>query len=139
MPAADGPGPCLDLRDVTVLVVEDYDASRRALCAIVTALGARAVPARDAAEALAAVAQEKPDLILCDLRMPGMDGFELLRRLRADVSLAAVPAIAMSGLDSDADREQISLAGFAGHLLKPVDLRMVAAEIERVFGARGKP
>jgi len=116
----------------TVLVVEDYPAARKALCAIVSSFGPTAIGAGDGEEALALALARKPDLILCDIRMPRMDGLELLRRLRAIPELAAVPVIAMSGLGSDVEVSQITAAGFAGHLTKPVDTAAIDGWLRRL-------
>jgi len=126
-----------DPEGATVLVVEDYPAARKALCLLVGSSGAAAYGAEDGASALALATEKKPDLILCDLRLPRMDGFELLRRLRADPILRSIRVVAMSGLGGAVDLERISAAGFDGHLTKPVDYEMIAGLLERLLGIPG--
>jgi CheY-like chemotaxis protein len=118
----------------TVLIVEDYDAARKALCFIVQSCGPLALGAADGEEALAVAAARAPDLVLCDIRMPRMDGFEFLRRLREIPGLQAVPVVAMSGLGSDVELAMIKAAGFAGHLMKPVDSAAIDGLLERFGG-----
>jgi two-component system CheB/CheR fusion protein len=119
----------------TILVVEDYDSARKALCAIVGSFGATAMGAANGEEALLLAAARKPHLVFCDIRMPGMDGFEFLRRLRAIPELASLPVIAMSGLGSDAELAQIEAAGFAARLMKPVLTDVIGAHIESLRDA----
>ena len=102
----------------TVLVVEDYATARKALCLIVSSYGATAIGAANGEEALRMAAARKPDLVFCDIRMPGMDGFEFLKRLRALPGLLSVPVIAMSGVGSEVEVAKIAAAGFAAHLMK---------------------
>jgi CheY-like chemotaxis protein len=128
----------LNLDGVTILVVEDHDPSRKAFCVILRLFGATALPAKDGNEALAVASEKRLDLIFCDLRMAGMDGFELKKRLDGDPALAAVPVVALSGLGSAVDRDRIAEAGFAGHLLKPANYEAIAAQLERFFGDRRK-
>jgi two-component system CheB/CheR fusion protein len=136
MTTAADPDATPNLEGVTILVVEDHDASRKAFCVIVRLFGATALPVRDGQEALAVASAQRPDLIFCDLRMPGMDGFELKRRLDADRALAGVPVVALSGLGSAEERDRIAQAGFAGHLLKPVSYDAIGAQLKQVFGDR---
>jgi signal transduction histidine kinase/CheY-like chemotaxis protein len=115
------------LAGLSLLIVEDSEDSRDALRAVLQQLGADVLLAGDGREALAIVAKMAPDLVLCDLRMPVMDGFEFVRELhRAPVS---PPVVAISGLASDADRERTRAAGFEAHIKKPFDEATVAAAV----------
>jgi CheY-like chemotaxis protein len=89
--------------------------------------------AHDGQEALRVIARTKPAFIFCDLQMPGMDGFELVRRLRADPKLCRIRVIAVSGLGSSNDFIRSSQAGFDGHLVKPITREIIAAQLERAF------
>src|SRR5215469_12588111 len=90
------------LADLTILVVEDHDDARRYIEIFLRQLGANVVGARNAMEALEAVQNRRPNLVLSDIAMPGRDGFELLRQIRAleRAGERAVPIIAMSALVS---------------------------------------
>jgi CheY-like chemotaxis protein len=127
--------PRLDLRSVTVLVVEDHEDSREMLRQIVESFGARVVLASDGREALRIVRWIRPDLVLCDLRMPNIDGFGFIDRIRHDPALSRMAVVAVTALASDADIRRTWEAGFDGHLVKPIDYEVIAAQLERMFWA----
>jgi signal transduction histidine kinase len=111
-----------------ILVVEDVEDSRDAIRAMLEQLGAVVFVADDGFQALDAVERSRPDLVLCDLRMPHMDGFEFVRELHARPDRAHLPVIAISGLASAADHTRTKAAGFEGHIDKPFDdARLLAA------------
>jgi CheY-like chemotaxis protein len=129
--------PRLDLGGLTVLIVEDHADSRDLLRQIVASFGATVVASEDGREALRMVGWMEPHLILCDLRMPSLDGFGFLETLRHHPTLSRTPVIAVTALGSDADVRRTWEAGFNGHLIKPVDYHTVAAALERIFWAQG--
>ena len=120
----------------TVLVVEDDSDSRALMGQMLEALGARAVLAESATGALGALAEEVPDLILCDLRLAELDGFELIRRLRKDPRLSRKPVVAVTALGSAADYQRTWEAGFDGHFVKPFDFDAVAEILGRYLPDR---
>jgi CheY-like chemotaxis protein len=125
----------LDLSGETVLIIEDHADSREMLRQTVASFGATVVVAQDGREALRTVAWVKPDLILCDLRMPGLDGFGFVNTLREHRTLSRIPVIAVTALGTDADFKRTWEAGFNGHLVKPIDYETIAAQLARVFWA----
>ena len=109
------------LNNLTIVVVEDHDDARRYLGLFLDRLGANVVVARNAFEGLEAIKNNRPDLVVSDITMPGMDGFGLLREIRAlgpDAG-GSVPVIAMTALVTHADRARILNAGFQAYLPKP--------------------
>jgi CheY-like chemotaxis protein len=129
----------LDLSGVTILIVEDHEDSREMLRQTIESFGAKVAVAADGREALATAGWLRPDLVLCDLRMPVLDGYGFIERLRADPALSRTAVIAVSALGSDADLRRTFEAGFDGHLVKPVDYETITAQLERIFWAHGRP
>jgi PAS domain S-box-containing protein len=114
-----------------VLVVDDSQDGADSLAMVIRSLGAQARVAYDGQSALAAVAADPPDLVLLDLGMPGMDGFEVAAALRATPSGAGLRLVALTGYGSEEERRRTSAAGFDDHCVKPVDparLRVLLAE-----------
>jgi signal transduction histidine kinase/ActR/RegA family two-component response regulator len=114
-----------------VLLVDDNQDSAESLAALLRVLGHDVSAAYDGHGAIAAARLVKPDLILLDIGMPDMNGYEVARRLRAEPGLGAATLIALTGYGSEDDRRQSRAAGFDGHLVKPIDF----ADLERVLGA----
>jgi signal transduction histidine kinase len=116
------------LDGLCILVVEDVEDSREAICLTLERLGADVLTARDGVEALETVMAEHVDLVVCDLRMPRLDGFEFLHALRNLEGHTPEPVIAISDLTSSGDHRRLKAAGFAGHINKPFDdVRLLAA------------
>ena len=109
------------LADLKIVLVEDHDDARRYLELFLSDLGAKVVVARNGHEGLKAVKDSSPDLVLSDIKMPGMDGFELLKEIRALGPEAGgkVPVIAMSAFFSLTDSARIYHADFQACLPKP--------------------
>jgi len=109
------------LADLRIVVVEDHDDARRYLDLFLGQLGAKVMVARNAFEGLEAIKDTHPDLVLSDIKMPGMNGFELLDKIRALGSDAggSVPVIAMSAFFSETDRKRMHHTDFRACLSKP--------------------
>jgi CheY-like chemotaxis protein len=109
------------LSHLTIVIVEDHDDARRYLSLFLERLGAKVATARNAWEGLEAIKNNSPSLVLSDITMPGKDGFELLREIRAlgPDGEGRVPVIAMTALVTHTDRARILNAGFQGCLAKP--------------------
>src|SRR5262249_26119266 len=103
-----------------VLVAEDHEDSRDALCTLLDALGYRVLAATIGVEALEVARANHPDLILMDMMMPGVDGFQATRTLRADETFRQVPIIAITAMEGA--REAVIEAGCSDLVLKPLDI-----------------
>jgi CheY-like chemotaxis protein len=88
--------------------------------------------AHDGPEALAAVQRSAPEVVLLDIRLPGMDGYEVARRLRRLPGMERVALVALTGWGQEEDRRQSVEAGFDDNLVKPVDLVTLQALLARV-------
>ena len=118
-------GPPTVLRGVRVLIVDDNPDIRELIAAVLGRAQAEVATAASADEALEAVKSKRPDVLLCDLHMPGIDGFELIHRVRAwertGGSGAAIPAAAVSAYASLGRRLRHARDEFQAFLTKPVD------------------
>ena len=112
-----------DLKDLRVLVVEDDPRAREMVTTLLAHYGARVRPAGSVPEAMQTVLDERPDVVVADIAMPGEDGYSLVRRLRAleDPARGRLPIIAVTALASAEDRQRAIGSGFDEHLAKPVD------------------
>ena len=116
-----------------VLVVDDEEGNLRVLQAMLGAEGHRVATARDGDEALAAAAAEPPDLVLLDVMMPGMDGFEVARRLKAAPASRHVPIVLVTALDDRESRLEGLRAGAEDFLSKPVDRAELTVRVRNLL------
>jgi two-component system, cell cycle response regulator DivK len=107
---------------IRVLVVEDEALSRHALCQVLHRCGFFSAGAADGSQALDMVKFFHPQVIIMDLRMPKLDGFEATRRLKADEATAGIPVLALTGSTDPEDRRQAIDAGVDTFLNKPINL-----------------
>ncbi|HEY0321366.1 MAG TPA: response regulator [Pyrinomonadaceae bacterium] len=110
-----------DARLHSVLVVEDSPDTLALLNVLFEKRGCRVLAAESAAEALALAERETPDIIISDIGMPDMNGYELLKSLRRLPGMEHIPALAITGYATEEDRERALAAGFTAHIAKPVD------------------
>ncbi len=98
--------------------------------------------ARNGSEALSMALSHAPDLILMDIQMPLMSGFEAMERLRKNARLAAIPAIALTAMAMPGDRERCLSAGACGYITKPVRMKALKAIVDaalRLGGSGNRP
>jgi DNA-binding response OmpR family regulator len=122
---------------MSVLVVEDLEDASETLAFLLQMNGHRATVARTGEEALGLAALDPPDAVLLDLRLPGVDGWEVARRLRKTLARKRPLIVAVTGCGDAADHRRSAAAGIDLHLLKPVDpqeLMAVLARFARVLG-----
>lgn len=117
----------------TVLIVEDIELNRELLAQLLED-DHRLVFAKDGLAALELAAEARPDLILMDLSLPLMDGWEATRRLKADASLAHIPVIALSAHAMRGDEERARASGCDDYLTKPIDETLLFALVARHLG-----
>jgi two-component system, chemotaxis family, CheB/CheR fusion protein len=119
-----------------VLLVED---SNDVLCVFqfeLKALGYEVDAVSNAEDALVLAQQTTPDVIVSDLSMPGMDGFEFIKRIREIPALSSVPAIAVTGTNSDKVLKRALTLGFTAHVTKPVEMPVLSNRIEQLTSRR---
>jgi CheY-like chemotaxis protein len=122
-----------DLRGVSILVVEDDPDALELMGMFLRPTGATVREARDGYEALMQALESPPDVVFCDLRMPRLDGHALIDQFKRHEDLCGIPFIATTGLGDDEDVLHTCLAGFAGHLVKPITPPMVDALLRQVL------
>jgi len=118
-----------------ILLAEDDRFLRKAAGGMLRKLGHTVITAEDGEEALRMARAELPELILLDLIMPKIQGFEVLRALKADPATRDIPVIILSNLGQDADRQTTLKAGAAGYLVKVnLSLTELGAAVDRAMG-----
>jgi signal transduction histidine kinase/ActR/RegA family two-component response regulator len=130
------PEPEPVLAALRVLVVDDNTDAREMLAEVLQLQGHETHTAPDGEAALGLAERVKPDLALLDIGLPGMDGHELGRRLRALPGLEHIQLVALTGYGQAADRERSRRAGFQAHLVKPVDFNAMGRLMQELFGPR---
>lgn len=118
-----------------ILVVEDNAANLELVRYLLTFSGHIVLQARDGAQGIALARQERPDLIVCDLQMPLLDGYQVLEQLRADSVTATAVIVAVTAFSMPNDREKVMTAGFDGYLSKPIEPERFVDQIEAFLPA----
>jgi two-component system, cell cycle response regulator DivK len=113
----------------TVLLVEDNPANLKLAVVLLEMAGYTVISARDAEAGLALAREERPDLILMDIQLPGMDGLEATALLKRDLATRAIPVIALTALAMRGDEERIRAAGCDGYIAKPMQYQELLAAI----------
>ncbi|HKQ25744.1 MAG TPA: ATP-binding protein [Burkholderiales bacterium] len=124
---------------VRILVIDDNRDAAESLCILLGQVGAEVRVAHDGPEALAAFAVYRPDVVLLDIGMPGMSGYEVARRIRASQQEPRASIVALTGWGQDEDRRRVREAGFDHHLVKPADLEALRSLIASIQTNRARP
>lgn len=119
-----------------ILVVEDDTDNRKIVVKVLVSEGYELLEASDGASALAVARRERPDLIVMDLALPGMDGWEAARRLKADPGTADIPIVALTAFAMRGDEERARQAGCDGYLSKPCRPQAIRDAVRGFLGAR---
>lgn len=112
-----------------ILIVDDNPSNLKLFTFLLASSGYALRTAVDAREALAALAEFHPDLVLLDLQLPDMDGLELARRLKADPSTKDIPIIAVTAYAMKGDEERARASGVDGYISKPIDKNSFRAAV----------
>ena len=115
----------------TVLVVEDHDLNMKLFSDLLETRGHRVLQARDGTEGLQLARQHRPDLILMDIQLPEISGFEVTKWIRAEEGLRYIPIIAVTAFAMKGDEEEIREAGCDAYISKPVSVRNFLELIDR--------
>jgi CheY-like chemotaxis protein len=118
-----------------VLLVEDNEVNRYLVRFVLEQGGFRVITAGNGREAIELAREQRPDLILMDIQMPVMDGYEATVQIRADAQLRAIPVVALTAYAMPHERAQAMAAGCSGHIEKPIDTRTFNAQVSAFIAA----
>ena len=118
-----------------ILVIEDNAANLELVRYLLSFSGYTVLQARDGAQGVELALRERPDLVVCDLQMPLLDGYQVLARLRAEPACAATVVVAVTAFSMPNDRQKVMMAGFDGYLSKPIEPENFVAQIESFLPA----
>ncbi len=113
-----------------ILVIEDNPLNLELMTDLLESFGFTVLASRDGAVGIELVRREKLDLIICDVQMPGMDGYEVANYLKRDPMLRRIPLVAVTALAMVGDREKVLSAGFDGYIDKPIAPELFKKQVE---------
>ncbi|MEO6154608.1 MAG: response regulator [Thermomonas sp.] len=122
-----------------ILVIEDNPANLKLVTLLLRNVGHSVLAARDAESGLTMARAERPDLILMDIQLPGMDGLAATSLLKRDPITATIPVIAVTAMAMKADHQKTKDAGCDGYISKPLRYRELYAAIDLLLGVSGPP
>lgn len=122
-----------DNEEKTILVVEDEEDMAKLLAMRLKVNHFRVLLAEDGEEALSMIREKKPDLVLLDLMLPKVTGYELCRMIKFDEALKSMPVIIHSSLERQIDRERASEVGADAYFIKPFDLELLIIKIKQLI------
>ena len=122
----------------TILIVEDNEKNMKLARDVLQSRGYATLEAVTGEEGVRLAIDRKPDLVLMDIQLPGINGMEALRQVRADPACAKIPVVAFTASVTPTDRSQISAAGFDGFISKPINLKEFLETVKRLMEA-GRP
>ena len=113
-----------------ILVIEDNPTNLQLMVYLLQAFGHTPLEAVDGETGLTMIQREAPDLILCDIHLPGIDGFEVANQLKNHPTLKLIPRVAVTALAMVGDRDRILSAGFDGYITKPITPETFVSQVE---------
>jgi two-component system cell cycle response regulator len=114
-----------------ILIIEDNPANMELMSYLLEAFGHTVLPLYNGEEGVEAARAQLPDLILCDVHLPGMDGYGVLQQLKSEAALRNIPVIAVTALAMVGDRQKLLAAGFDGYLGKPIEPEVFVGQCEQ--------
>jgi two-component system, cell cycle response regulator DivK len=120
-------------RRARILLVEDHPGSRELAEVILERAGYEVIAAADGETGLATARELHPDLIVMDVNLPGLDGLEVTRRLKAQPSTWEIPVLAVTAYAMRGDEERVLAAGCNGYLTKPIDRQLLLSTVARLL------
>lgn len=120
-----------------ILIIEDNPQNLKLARDILDHVGYRILAAENAEHGVALARVHRPDLVLMDVQLPGIDGVEALGRLRADSLTAAIPVVALTAFAMKSDRDRFLAAGFDGYIEKPLNVREFPNQIATLLHRGG--
>jgi two-component system cell cycle response regulator DivK len=121
-----------------VLIVEDNEKNMKLARDILQAKGYQTVEAETGEAGVKLAKERKPDLVLMDIQLPGINGIEAFRQLRAEAATAKIPVVALTASVTPTDRSQITAAGFDAFISKPISLKEFVETVKRLIEGGGK-
>ena len=121
-----------------ILIVEDNDKNLKLVRDVLQVKGYETIEAGTAEDGIALARSRKPDLVLMDIQLPGMNGIDALKVLRADADTARIPVIAVTASVMQQDRNLITEAGFDGYIGKPINLKEFIDTVRAMLQREGK-
>jgi two-component system, cell cycle response regulator DivK len=122
----------------TILIIEDNETNMKLTRDLLRAKGYATLEALTGEAAVQLALEHRPDLVIMDILLPGIDGVEAFGRIRADPRTAAIPVVAFTASVTPADRSRITSAGFDTFVGKPIDIREFLAKVTGLIG-KGEP
>jgi two-component system cell cycle response regulator DivK len=117
-----------------ILVIEDHEENRQILRDLLAHAGYEMLEAHTGEDGVTTAARERPDLILMDIQLPGIDGYEVTRRIKTDPALRAIPVIAVTSYALSGDDQKALAAGCDAYVTKPFSPRALLAKIRGFLG-----
>lgn len=119
-----------------ILIVEDNPDNLELMTYLLRAFGHTTFAAEDGRHGLEIAGREQPDLIICDIQLPLLDGYEVARQLKKDARLQSIPLVAVTALAMVGDRDRVLAAGFDGYVTKPIAPELFVAQLEEYLRSR---
>jgi two-component system, cell cycle response regulator DivK len=120
----------------TILIIEDNDKNMKLARDILKAKGYATLEAVTGEEGVKLAKEKVPDLVLMDIQLPGINGIEAFRRIRADAKTARIPVVALTASVTPTDRSEITAAGFDAFIGKPINLKEFVETVKRLLEGR---